>query len=353
MGAETSRSWFCVLNNPTEHGFQGTPEEIVNTILEYWCTIATRTAIAAYCISAKGLHHVHFVVCDSLPFAFGKVKKAYPMAHIEPMKGTKKQALDYIYKRGVFEEKGEEIVVINNIGEVKDNQGHRSDFDDIEVLLLSGKTPKEILSEKFSYYKYEKMIKQAYYDKRLRETPLKRDIEVIVHTGESGTGKSYCMTTLNENEFYLMTDYKGGGLDAYNGEPTLFMDEFRGQIPYNELLTMLNGYKAPVHARYTNAYCLWNTVHITSVIPPDEWYKNDNIRDTYEQLRRRITKIVYHWKDENGFHSYEKPFSEYTNYEALEAEAKGAPNGFETLKGFADPFNNTNIIINDFNKKGN
>lgn len=107
----------------------------------------------------------------------------------------------------------------------------------------------------------------------------------------------------------------------------------------------MDGYRVQVHARYTNAFSLWNEVHITSVIPPCEWYHNDNIRDTYEQLKRRISKIVFHWKDENGkYYSYEKDMREYSNYEQLEKEAK------ETI-GIKDVFNinnGENISLMDF-----
>ena len=58
---------------------------------------------------------------------------------------------------------------------------------------------------------------------------------------------------------------------------------------------MLDGYKVPIHARYANVLSVWNDVHITSVIPIEEWYHNKNIRDTFEQLKRRISYITYHY----------------------------------------------------------
>jgi Holliday junction resolvase RusA-like endonuclease len=256
------------------------------------------------------------------------IKNKFKTAHLDLCKGSTQQIRDYVFKENLSKEnESKEETQIDGMqyesGQCpKERQGTRSDLDNIQKMLDDGYTPKQILGTNIKYYRYESAIRKAFFTKRYNETPIKRNINVIVHVGESGGGKSHVMTTLNENETYLYTDYSTGGMDFYNGEQILFMDEFRGQIPYNQLLLMLDGYKVPIHARYNNVYSLWTTVHITSVIPPEEWYKNENKRDTYEQLRRRITTIVFHWKDSNGFHAYKKPMAEYTTYEELETEAK-------------------------------
>lgn len=334
---ERSRSWFIVSNNPEEHGFSGTPEEICQQYLDLWCKPSeTRSAAAAYCVSANGLRHIHFVAEDKVDVRFSTVKNTFPSAHLEPTRGSKKQAMDYINKVGSFAEKGEQVLCTLFCGEIKGCQGHRSELDDIEDLIKEGKTPQEILETKFSYRRYEKMIKDAYYAKRLKDTPMKRDIEVVVHIGVAGSGKSYNMTKYELDTMYPYTDYTNGGLDMYNGQPVLFMDEFRGQVPYNQLLLMLDGYKIQLKSRYTNTWSLWNKVEITSVIPPEEWYNNENIRDTYDQLKRRISTVVFHWatdekniyleepqmyKGEKVYHSFELSIDQYTNYEDLKKKA--------------------------------
>ena len=188
------------------------------------------------------------------------------------------------------------------------------------------------MAKNLSYRRYEKLIKDAYFDKRYRETPFLRDVNTIWHVGESASGKTYSVMKLieqyGEDNIYFVSDYDNGGLDKYNGEPYLFLDEFRGQIKYSVLLGMLQGYKQQFHARYTNIIGLWNKVHISTVLPPEKVYQtmvneNQNI-DTLTQLFRRINMIVYHWKDEQGYHTYELPMSEYINYEDLKNKALGA-----------------------------
>ena len=161
--------------------------------------------------------------------------------------------------------------------------------------------------------------------------------ETFSLVGESGSGKTYAYVKLvdehGEDDVYMMSDYSGGGLDTYCAEKILFMDEFRGNLPYGVLLQMLQGYKQQIHARYSNISALWNEVHIASVLPPERMYQNMDNKDldTMKQLYRRISIIVYHWKDDTGFHEFALPFSEYTSLEALKARALASEDGFLSI----------------------
>jgi hypothetical protein len=377
MASASSRSWFLVYNNPEmdnvyktakngkviidEDGkpiildskpsfLSGLPaEQICNVVLNIWQSGADedeeRTGAAVYCKSADGLLHLHIVVCSSKKITFGTVKKCFPKAHIEPTQGNKQQAEDYIQKVGEWQEKGEELLCnVVYHGDIIGNQGKRNDVDNIEKLLDQGKKPREILTELgFKSQRYETMIRSAYFLKRYNDTPFYRDIEVVWHVGESGSGKSFTAVKLVEqglqDDMYMMTDYEGGGLDHYNGEDILFMDEYRGQIKYSTLLMMLQGYKQQFHARYTNIYGLWTKVHITSVMPPEMVYQkmveeHQNI-DTLKQLLRRINTIVYHWKDDNkGYHQYSMPMKDYIDYNDLKGKVLMNKDGFIDIKKY-------------------
>ena len=344
----SSRSWFCVLNNPQEI-YAGEPHEIAEKCLEDWVTgHPTRTGAVAYCISADGLHHLHMVLEDSSKARFSALKKAYPKAHLAPTKGTKEQAEDYINKNGKYQEKGEQVLYIARFGEIKGNQGSRRDFDQIEDLIEQGMTPRQIMAQSFGFRRYEKMIKQAYYEKRRSETPYHREVKVVWRVGESGSGKSYVSSQIvdekGEDSMYMYSDFETGGLDDYNGEPILFMDEFRGQIQFSVLLKMLQGYRQPMHARYTNITPLWNEVHITSVLPPEKVYEKmvqeNRSLDSIDQLRRRIAVVVYHYKKDGEYLTFEVPMSDYTNYEDLKLWANARVQyGFAGVDEYGDlPF---------------
>lgn len=326
----TSRSWFCVFNNPEEHGYVGTPEEIVDKLIEAWIDKNPQRSCAVnYCISADGLKHCHAVFEDTKPMRFSTIKNTFPSMHIEPTKGSKEQAEDYINKRGVWEEKGEKIICVNRHGEIKGCQGARKDVEIIEEMLLQGMTPNEIMDVSFAYRKWDKHIREAYFRKRYKETPIIRKIKVYWHVGYSGTGKSYEYAMLaeehGEENVYLVSEYDFG-FDKYNGEPVLFMDEFRGQMKYNQVLAILDERKSQIRCRYLNCICLWNEIHITSVLPPEEVYnkmvQEHKAYDGIEQLIRRINFIVYHFKDGDEFCKHEIPMTEYKDYNTLKDSSK-------------------------------
>ena len=67
-----ARSWFCVFNNPEEHGYAGTEQEICDNLVSAWVdNNPTRSCAVCYCVSADGL----FLSTLSLRRATAKVHK--------------------------------------------------------------------------------------------------------------------------------------------------------------------------------------------------------------------------------------------------------------------------------------
>lgn len=313
------KSWFAVLNNPADHGYTGSPEEICERLRDEWLQVSpTRTGAWAYCISKDGLIHVHMVLEDVSSMRFSQIKREYAIGvHLEPTKGSKKQAEDYINKRPPYNEKGERVICVVKAGEIRGNPGARTDIQMIKKLIDAGRTPQEIFDVDFSYRRYEKQIKGAFFRKRFLETPPCRDVKVHYVVGESGTGKSHLYAELceqqGEENIYMVSDYSSnGGFDLYGAERILFMDEYKGQLPYDTLLSILDKYKKQLHARYSNVWMLWNEVYITSVYTPWEIFEftvkeQQRKVDTLTQLMRRISDIIYCWSDESGFHRHVIP----------------------------------------------
>lgn len=338
-----SRSWFVVLNNPIEHGYNGKPEEILECMKNDWIKQNPEKyrGFWAYCISATGMPHVHMVLECGTAMRFSKVKKIYKTAHVEATKAGRKQVLEYIKKEGKFHEKGEVLVstlshgiIIGNV--YKSLKTQREVLLKIEELINDGMKPNEIMDQDIRFRKEEAVIRKSYFAKRYKETPPIRDITVNYHIGESGSGKTYtyiqiCEESGDEN-VYLFNDYanKGiGGLDSYCGESILFIDELKPHsLTYSQLLTMLQGYRSQYHARYSNGYCLWTEVHITSVFPPEYIYSglvNENAKgiDSINQLLRRIDNYVYHYKNKKGeYKTYKIKGDEYIGYGDLIKRAK-------------------------------
>ncbi len=314
-----STSWFAVFNNPGEHGYTGTPEEICERLKQEWIgDSTTKSGAWAHCTSEKGLEHIHMVLCDSKPMRFSAVKKSYCQGmHFEETKGTKKQADDYINKRGAFEEKGEVVNYITYHGEISGRQGKRSDLELYYERLENGETPKDILLSTPKAYVHKNVLKNMYFDLRSESTPIERDVKVYWHTGKTGTGKSYerikIAEEIGEDNIYYLTAFNSGAFDDYNGQPVLWIEDYRGEFRLQELLRYLDKYKADIPSRYSNVKALWNEVHITSVLTPSECYSKATLEenDRIEQLLRRINSIVYHFKDNDGLYCqlYFDPFT--------------------------------------------
>lgn len=81
MADTVSRSWFAVFPNPEQHGYEGSPEDIIEKLKQEWIgSNPLRKGWWGYCISEKGLPHVHMVLEDTGSCRFTKVKKAYTVA---------------------------------------------------------------------------------------------------------------------------------------------------------------------------------------------------------------------------------------------------------------------------------
>ena len=329
MSDDVTKSWFVVFNNPANHSYPGTPQEVCERLRDEWMRDSTtRSGAWAYCVSAEGLHHVHMVLEDVKSMRFSMVRQSHAdgTAHFEPTKGSKRQAEDYIYKRHPFDEKGEQILHITEAGKIQGCQGKRSDIDRISELLDDGKTPDKILRENFAFYKFQTMIRQAFFDRKRQNVPPIRDVKVHLIVGPPGSGKSYHYYTLckqhGEDAVYLVSDYQNGGMDHYAAEPILFLDEFKGQISYALFLALTDRYKIQVHARYVNVWALWSEVYITSALPPETLYNlmvlpERRTTDTIEQMMRRITDITYCYKFGNDFRQCTIPAKEYHGIAAL------------------------------------
>lgn len=338
MADTVSRSWFAVFPYPERNGYSGLPEEIIEQLKKEWIGDNNRKkGYWAYCISKNGVPHIHMILENTGTMRFSAVKKAYPKAHLEPTKGNKKQVLAYIKKEPPFDEKGERVIVFTTFGNIEGNKrfalsNTNDTFQTIEHLIEEGLTPTAIMAEDIRLRREESLIRKAYFAKRYRETPPQRDVKVVWHCGDSGTGKSYTYIKLCEqfgdDNVYFFSDYANrgvGGFDGYCGEPVLFMDELKSEsLPFELLLTITQGYRTQIHCRYANCFALWNEVHITSIFSPEDIYgemvrKESQAKDTIKQLLRRISMYVYHYSDGEEYKTLELSGEKYKGYENLVA----------------------------------
>ena len=347
------------------------PEYVADYFISLWENSGKgRKAGIAVCISKEGCYHCH-MACYGNTTTLKKVSDILFQSHIEPQLGGKESLKKYLLKEGEFAEKGEQVLYAQGLDSIEDNQGKRSDIEEIEDLINEGYTPEQIFDFSFRFRKYERMIKSAYLQKRIKETPLVKRMYNEYHFGESGTGKTFTYIRLcqefSPEEVYLCNDYSnsgssGGGFDFYTNNPAkiVVLDEYKGNVPYHNLLSLLDVYsRNQIHCRFLNTYCLWSSVIICSIYPPEKVYSfmvEDSRRntDSIKQLLRRLNTIVYHFKDKNNnFRTFTMPASEYVNEFDIKKKAsiyeKNTPydknakdNTIESLKKLFEGVNNNN-----------
>jgi len=322
-----SRKFLLTINNPEEKG-------LTHEVLEK--KLQAISALNYYCMAdeigaEEHTPHTHIFCHFNNPKRFSVIKNAFPEAHIDACQGSNSQNRNYVFKEGKWKdsEKGTTNILTTHVefgelpGDEKISWKESEMLDQIEAFLDQGLTPNEITSKHIAYEKYAAIIKKSYYRRRANVTPVINPVKVYYHFGDSGTGKSYSYaqlcTNLGEEQVYFLSDYANNGtagFDGYNGEPVLFMDEFKGDIPFSLFLVITDCYKADIHARYSNVTKLWNEIHISTILSPEELYSKMVERqhqgtDCIQQLKRRINYIVFHWKEGDQFCQETVPMKDY------------------------------------------
>jgi len=147
--------------------------------------------------------------------------------------------------------------------------------------------------------------------------PRDHPVEVIVVYGTSGCGKSrWAKEKYNKNneayEWQPPVTGRQDWWDGYEGQETVIVNEFYGQLPWDRLLTLLDRYglKVQVKGGHTEMTC--KRIVFTTNCIPSNWYINQQTSDgswcDFQILRRRITiayaiqmdleitdKVVWHW----------------------------------------------------------
>lgn len=333
------------------------PEYVADYFVGLWENSGTgRKAGISVCVSKDGCYHCH-IACYGNTTTLKTVSDTLFQSHIEPQLGGKEELTAYLLKEGKYAEKGEQVLCVKGLEVIEDNQGKRNDLEEIEALLNEGYTPTQIFEESFRYRKYEKMIKSHYLEKRIKETPLIKEMWNEYHFGASGTGKTYTYIKKCEkyspDEVYLCNDYanessSGGGFDFYTNNPAkiVILDEFRG-MRYSNLLGLLDCYsRNQQHCRYVNTYNLWTSVIICSIYPPEKVYElmvDDTKKhiDSRAQFFRRLNVITYHYIRHGQYKSFSMPACDYINAQDMINKA------YECERLTQDTTPECNIIISD------
>lgn len=292
--------WFsnvCItLNNPTD---------LEKVSLKAFAEDKCEYAIAAFEIGESGTHHIQAYMQLKRQSKLQTLKnQVSARAHYESAKGSPQDNKDYCSKgTQPKEEWDDEKTAGANYG-VDANiffeygamriKGQRKDLELIAALNHEGASLKDIATDHpDTFIKFHKGIlahRFAIQEPRDSSTPK----EVIVHYGGTGTGKTRYCTEL-EPDAYIYGPEQGMWWDKYDGEKEIIMDEFRAQVTFGYLLRLLDRYPMKVQFKGGMIELVADTIHITAPNHPKNWYAPETTKDgKLDQLKRRITKILYH-----------------------------------------------------------
>ena len=178
-------------------------------------------------------------------------------------------------------------------------QGARNDLVEFRQCMkrkpdcTAAEMPEEHLSHLAKYPRLRNELRMDYLKVATRQF---RKVEVIVHWGDAGTGKTKLPY---EESAYIFDDYEHGWWDGYDGESVICFDDFYGGIKYSYLLRLLDGYQMRLKIKGGFTYAQWSKIYITSNKAPHTWYKQkDGTEAMTPALERRITSIkTFFWSD--------------------------------------------------------
>jgi hypothetical protein len=251
-------------------------------------------------IGLNGNEHFQGYVELSKQLYFTTIIKSMLGSHIENRKGTQKQAIDYVLKRGAYEEQEGEKTSTGEFTEwgtpkTQPSESKRTDMTDFVNAIKEGANDLQLLTDfptlYFMYNKNITTIRQTLITEKYKAET--RHVDVIYISGPTGTGKTRSLYEIYGAKAYKITDYEKGPFDNYNGEEIIILEEFRGDFTIKFMLQLLDRYPMQLPCRYANKWACYTKVFILSNIDIDEQYPNMRFSPTYDALLRRIEHQIY------------------------------------------------------------
>lgn len=271
----------------------------------YWLEKLKSWKGVEYCIVGRevcpttGRNHLQGY-CEFRSPKLGKtIKNWNNTMNFREARGTKDQNEEYCSKDRDFFEWGE-----------PKKQGARTDLYALRDEIKEGKSVDDICMENpYAHHTYGRTL-QKIEDIRLRKLYRTWRTKGIYRFGKTQTGKSYHAYMIDcsrdPDETYSVKKNDKGWQDGYTGQKWVVINEFRGQIPFGELLELVDEWPYTLSRRAKEPVpFLAEKVVITSSLPPEEVYRGLLHKDDrMEQFYERFTVIEHISKTETRIHKW-------------------------------------------------
>lgn len=203
--------------------------------------------------------------------------KGFKRMHIESSRGTQRECIDYCRKEDTRVEGTEPV----EFGEPCKHGLTGNMADD----LLDTTIPKK---ELINAYPTQCMHLGSKID-YIRGTIMggrNWGMEIVIFYGPTGSGKSWLANKEWQDAYHVKWPEKNGVFwwDKYDGEETVICNEFRHQVPYCFMLTLLDRYRMKIQVKGGMTEFRSRRIVFTTNIPPKDWYPN--VRDRAPLIRR-------------------------------------------------------------------
>lgn len=298
--AQRFRNACITLNNPTDGTFEKIRELCTHghekmSYIVYGCETG-----------AEGTPHLQMYIeftTKISPRQFEKIMGQH--AHFEERQGSPEQASGYCRKGTFQKNEGEDFDYATFHPEGKHYHdwigmrwgnlkapGKRPDFEKQCKRVENGEVSAEEIALELPqfYHQYGRTLHKI-EDIMMRKKFRTQMTKGIWYHGLTAVGKSHrAFEGYNPDTHYVWKN--SVWQDGYCGQPIVIINDFRGHIPYNELLQMVDKWPHFVERRGREpAPFLAETVIVTSSLTPEEVYNRRAVEDNIEQLLRRFEVI--------------------------------------------------------------
>lgn len=213
--------------------------------------------------------------------------KAFKGAHVIVASGG---PLDnYRYCRKIREGDITPNAVWKEFGKIPE-QGERVDLKELVSEVYNGKNTDDICLEKpMMYHMYGRTLKKV-EELRLRKQFRTEMTEGVWFFGDTNTGKSHrTYVNFHPDTHFVLNLNDGGFWNGYVGQANVIITDFRGQIPYDELLRLVDKWPHTVKIKGESPFpFISKKIWISSSLPPEKVYNRRDSQDKIAQLYRRV-----------------------------------------------------------------
>lgn len=240
--------------------------------------------------------------------------------HHEPASGD--AASNYSYIVGPYEKDGKNKPYNPNYKEFGSmpKQGNRKDLDELKEKILKNETTLDsvVCDTPQLFHQYGRTLEKL-DDLRMSKLWRTEMTEGLWIWGPTGVGKSHLALADYHPDTHYIVPNDGTWWDNYKQQETVVFNDFRGDLPYNELLQMVD--KWPFFVRRRGRCPLpfiSKKVIITSSLHPNDVYRNRVKQDKINQFNRRFKIHRIYGEDEYISDEEEKDDELYKKIKAEE-----------------------------------